>query len=136
MVADTWSQALASMALRMLNLGKNLLSSKVRYFAFKLRITLWSIGWVMEVAFFGRKTTVIAFRFSIYGCTRKLSMIITTFHPSRWNLFSNSYSRSSKSSPPIQLFACGCYRHGKCLIPEEYLGFLDMSIANIGNFSR
>ena len=140
-VVDTWSQALPSMymASKILNLGMALLLSEavvmwrtrmVQYFAFKLRMTPWYIGWVMKVVYFVRKITLIAFRFSISECVGQLSMIITIFYPSWWNLLSNSYNHSSNSSPLIQLFAYAWYRHGKCLMPEKYLSFLDLPIRN------
>ena len=102
----------------------------VQYFAFKLRITPWYIGWVMKVVYFVRKKTLLAFRCSIYECAGQSSMIITTFYHSWWNLLSNSYRHSSNSSPLIQLFAYAWYRHGKCLIPEKHLSFLDLPITN------
>ena len=77
----------------------------------------------------------MTFRFSKYWGAGKLSMILTTFRSSCWNLLSKSYVDSSKSSPFIQLFACACYRHGKCLIPEKHLSSLDLSITNICSFS-
>ena len=117
LVLESLSMCMAS---RMLNFGMPLLLSKapmmhrrrmVWYFAFKLRITPWSIGWVMDMVFFGRKTTVIGFRFSLCGCAGQMSGIITTFGRSWWNFLSNSNSPSSKSSPLTQFFACARYRH-------------------------
>ena len=114
----------------------------LQYFTFKLRIVTWSVGCVMKVVFFGRKSKVIAFRFSIWGWAGQLSMI-----------YNHSPSFIIKLAIQFtQPFFKGLFTHlahffffffffffwcqwSKYLILEKCLGFWYFPIMNIGSFS-
>ena len=54
-------------------------TTSVLYFAFKERITPWSIGCKADVVLGGRKNKSIAFNPSIFGCAVRVSMISVAF---------------------------------------------------------
>ena len=96
---------------------------------FNARITPWSIGFVLDVVFGGRKTNSTAIRPVTFVWTGQLSIIITILWPSVSNLASSSFHTTVKdfSIHPESFF----WALGRLLTPLKQRGVTDIPITNI-----